>query len=243
MAPTPFYADEAVTLYHGRVEDVLPALDLSEVALVVADPPYGIAVEGQDRGRPAIGGGARGIPATEFPSFIDGGDRAGVPYWPQRELLGLLPGPAVWWGAQNYAAALPASAGWIIWDKRHKGGSNDFADAELAWSNLVPVTRVFRHYWNGMLRDSERGPRLHQMQKPVALAKWILNLAALPPGSLVLEPYMGSGPVCRAAKDLGLRAIGIDSLGWCCERAAERLAQGALPLDEPEPAEGVRRAS
>jgi hypothetical protein len=35
---TPYYADEAVTLYHGRCEDVLPALEL--VAAVITDPPY-----------------------------------------------------------------------------------------------------------------------------------------------------------------------------------------------------------
>jgi hypothetical protein len=232
-APTPYYEDPAgIAIYHGRVEEVLPRLGLGEVDLLVADPPYGIAVEGQDRGRPTIGGGARGIPPTEFPSFIDG-DRDG-PYWPPRALLGLLPGPAVWWGANHYSHALPAAPGWLVWDKRHKGGSCDFADAELAWSNLGGVVRVFRHYWNGMIRDSERGPRLHPMQKPVALMKWILNMADLPPGSLVLEPYCGSAPVARACKDLGLRCVSIDSLEWCCERAAERLRQEVLAFEEPE---------
>lgn len=36
----PYYSDDAVTIYHGRWEDVLPTLDVS-ADLIVADPPYG----------------------------------------------------------------------------------------------------------------------------------------------------------------------------------------------------------
>jgi site-specific DNA-methyltransferase (adenine-specific) len=68
------------------------------------------------------------------------------------------------------------------------------------------------------------------MQKPLALMKWCLSLTKLEPGALILDPYTGSGPVLRAAKDMGYRAIGIDSLEWCCERAAERCRQETLPL-------------
>lgn len=35
---TPYYADDAVALYLGRCEDVLPGLD--SVAAVITDPPY-----------------------------------------------------------------------------------------------------------------------------------------------------------------------------------------------------------
>jgi hypothetical protein len=41
---TPYYEDEAVTLYHGDYRDILPALDLDaglEADLVLTDPPYG----------------------------------------------------------------------------------------------------------------------------------------------------------------------------------------------------------
>ena len=227
-----------MTIFHGRVEDVVPQLGLASVAAMISDPPYGIGVQkgaskgaGSEKWKPR-GSSSLGFaftaPATSFPSLIAGDDQA---YAIPVELSSLLGHAKVClWGANHYADQLPRSAGWLVWDKRHKGGECDFADAELAWTNFSGVVRVFRHYWNGMLRDSERGPRLHPMQKPEALMLWVLKLAALPPGSLVLDPYTGSGPVLMAAKLMGLRAIGIDSLEWCCERAAERCRQECLPL-------------
>lgn len=36
----PYYEDDAVTLYHGRAEDVLPTLDLDGSVHLLTDPPY-----------------------------------------------------------------------------------------------------------------------------------------------------------------------------------------------------------
>jgi hypothetical protein len=35
--PAPYYQDDAVQIFHARCEDILPLLDLSEVACVLAD--------------------------------------------------------------------------------------------------------------------------------------------------------------------------------------------------------------
>lgn len=241
--PAPYYQDAAVTIYHARMEGIVPLLDLSEVAMVLADPPYGLGIQkavsgavgsprvrftssSQLTNRFSTSGGL--CPSTSYPSLIAGDDQA---YALPVELAAMLDhAAACLWGANHYADSLPRSSGWLVWDKRHKGGECDFADAELAWTNFSGVVRVFRHYWNGMLRDSERGARQHPTQKPVALMKWVLGLAKLPPGALILDPYTGSGPVLRAAKDMGYRAIGIDSLEWCCARAAERCRQESLAL-------------
>lgn len=37
---TPYYEDDAVTIYHGDALDVLPALDSASVGAVITDPPY-----------------------------------------------------------------------------------------------------------------------------------------------------------------------------------------------------------
>jgi site-specific DNA-methyltransferase (adenine-specific) len=143
-----------------------------------------------------------------------------------------LQAPTILWGAQYYADKLPPSRSWLVWDKRDATGSNDNADCELAWTNLNIPARLFHHLWNGVCRASEVGELvLHPTQKPVALMRWCLLRANLKPGDLVLDPYMGSGPVAQACKELGLRYIGIELVVAYCEIAARRLSQEVLDLE------------
>ena len=48
MLPQPFYADDAVTLFHGDCLDVLRTLPDNSVDSVVTDPPYGLEFMGKD---------------------------------------------------------------------------------------------------------------------------------------------------------------------------------------------------
>jgi site-specific DNA-methyltransferase (adenine-specific)/modification methylase len=86
-------------------------------------------------------------------------------------------------------------------------------------------------------RGEENGTvRLHPTQKPVALMQWCLEQARLAPGSLVLDPYMGSGPIAIACQRSGYQYIGIEIEERYCETAAKRLEQAAqyqaaLPLE------------
>jgi len=124
---------------------------------------------------------------------------------------------------------VPPSRGWLVWDKVN--GDNDFADCELAWTNIKTSVRIFRHMWNGMLRQSERDvKRVHPTQKPVALMTWCLSFA--PESNSIIDPFMGSGTTLRAAKDLGMKAIGIEIEEKYCEIAAKRLAQGVLDFQQ-----------
>lgn len=50
------------------------------------------------------------------------------------------------------------------------------------------------------------------------------------PGDLVVDPFMGSGTTARACLDLGRRCIGAERVGKYVGIAAQRLAQGVLPL-------------
>lgn len=215
---TPYYDDGRVRIYHGDCREILPTL--TGVDLVLTDPPYGVAeaTDRKARGRDNL------AECNDFPPVY--GDDA--PFDPTH----LLTFPAVLFGANHYADRLPVSPSWIVWDKRDGLASNDNADCELAWTNLGGPARLFAHLWNGMVKASERDQRrVHPTQKPVALMSWVIQRWTLP-GQLVVDPYMGSGPVCRAAKDLGRRAIGIEIEERYCEVAARRLGQEALLFGE-----------
>ncbi|HYE58609.1 MAG TPA: site-specific DNA-methyltransferase [Rhodothermales bacterium] len=224
---TPFYQDEAVTLYHGDCLPIIAEIDPATVALVLTDPPYGVA-EATDRFSRKRTALAR---SNDFPP-VYGDDR---PYDPTP----LLRFPrVVLFGANHYADKLPPSASWLVWDKldgltteKRIIGFDDNADVELAWTNLSGPARLLQHRWKGMLKDSEREDRrVHPTQKPVVLMERIIA-AHTKPGDLILDPYAGSGPVLRAAKNLGRRAIGCEIVRDYCDVIVTRLQQMTLPLE------------
>ncbi len=210
-----FYEDGAVTIYHGDCREWMPDADV-----LVTDPPYGVSLN------TAYRSSQRGhLAGCNDYAPVYGDDE---PFDPSHLLRFPL---VIMWGANYYADRLPAQGQWLIWDKRDGVGFNDQADCELAWTRGTggTVPRLFSHRWNGMLKASERThQRLHPTQKPVALMKWCLDF--FPDAETVLDPYMGSGPTLRAAKDHGRKAIGIEIEERYCEIAAERCAQEVLAL-------------
>lgn len=220
--PPPYYHDETsgITIYHGDCREVLPTLDTASIDLVLTDPPYGIGHQTNyaSRNRGRLGGTSDFSPVH--------GDTEPFDPTPWLEVA-----PCILWGANYYADRLPTSNSWLVWDKREREGVgvNDQADGELAWSNATKGVRIFRHMWNGMWRASEKGESYHPTQKPAALMQWAIRKAEVESG-MVLDPYMGSGPVAVACKRLGLRYLGIEIEEKYCEIAARRLEQAVLPL-------------
>jgi hypothetical protein len=215
---TPYFSDHGVVIYHGDCREILQGLrPLPADARLISDPPYGI---GYKHG--ARRGGVR--------NGMDGeaivGDAA--PFDPSHLLeLGL---PSVLWGGNHFADKLPASPGWLVWDKRAGGPEMDQSDAELAWTNVLTVARVFTRRWSGATRGGREQAegRWHTNQKPVALMDWCLQKVGAT--GLVIDPYCGSGSTLVAARERGLPAIGIEISERHCESSAERLRQGLLEL-------------
>jgi DNA modification methylase len=205
---TPYYEDDAVTIYLGDCREVLPSLDVSSEAALVTDPPYGL---GALLHRPGVG---------EWSKLY----RDGAPTWDAEAptIVATLPelfGECIIWGGNYFP--LPPARGWLVWDKLVRAFSS--GHCELAWTNLDQPVRAF-NYANGQL--ATEGKR-HPTQKPLHLMTWCIGFLS-DDHRLIVDPFMGSGTTLRAAKDLGRKAIGIEQDESYCEMAVERLAQSVL---------------
>lgn len=224
----PYWERDGITLYHARCETVLPTIEPSTVALVIADPPYGIMAAERSNERRRGQNGKHRRYRMKNPEWtpIDGDD---APFDPSH----LLTFPRlILFGANHYADQLPPSPSWIVWDKREEAPPDDNADAELIWTNLGGAVRTYRQCWRGFTRARdglEPLKHLHPTQKPVNLFLWLLERYTKP-GNLILDPYMGSGPVAKACQLLGRRYIGIEMVEAYVLTTIDRLAQQALPL-------------
>lgn len=212
---------EGVTLYLGDCREILPTL--GKLDAIVTDPPYGI---GENSKKVA----SRGKLAAPKNYGDFDWDKEPPPAW----LIAMLRDVSryqIIFGGNYYD--LPPSSCWLVWDK--KNGSNDFADCELAWTNLPKAVRRIEWLWNGMIRKGS-DQREHPTQKPLGVMAWSLD--QLPNDvSLVCDPFMGSGTTGAAAIQKGLRFIGIERneryFDAACIRLAETLSAPKLFAEMP----------
>jgi DNA modification methylase len=213
-----YYQDEHTTIWHGESADVLPLLNTAD--LVLTDPPYGI-------GEAAGKNKSRGLMAASKDFGVDTWDDQPI----DPELLALVRASGrtqIIFGGNYYD--LPPTSCWLLWDKEN--GATDFADAEMAWTNMKKATRLFRWRWQGMLQGDmgNKEFRYHPTQKPVSVMRWCIERAGDGIETIV-DPFMGSGTTLRAAKDMGKHAIGIEREEKYCEIAAKRMSQLAMELN------------
>jgi site-specific DNA-methyltransferase (adenine-specific)/modification methylase len=223
------------TLYLGDCREIAPTLE--RPAAVISDPPYGIGFRWQGVKRNGRRTGLSwGRTADRQPAWSDivGDDEPFDPSpWLQHECV-------ILWGGNNYAALPPARC-WLVWDKRRDQASDDHGDAELAWTSLDGVIRVHRQVWRGCVREGEEnvvnGPKVHPTQKPVALMRWCIEQAKVPPGGTILDPYMGSGSTGVAAVEMRHPFVGIEIepryFDTACRRIERAQRQGDLLRDRP----------
>jgi site-specific DNA-methyltransferase (adenine-specific)/modification methylase len=216
MKPTPFYEKDGITIYHGDCAKILPFLD--PVDLLLTDPPYGIGESDKKNA-------SRGKLAKPRDYGVFNWDKAPISQWLIESCISKAKASIIFGG--NYYL-MPPSSCWLIWDKENSG---DFADGEMAWTNLDKALRIKRHQWNGFIRVGNED-RYHPTQKPAAVMTWAIQQAG--EVSTILDPFMGSGTTLVAARSQGKRCIGIERELKYCEIAVSRLAQNTLfQIEEP----------
>ena len=219
--PTPYYSDDAVTIYHG---DCLDLIDELEFDVIVTDPPYGISwSKGQNNARSSRA--HLGIANDDNTAYRD-------------TVLAMVDVPSIVFG--SIYKPPPADVRHVlIWQKPNDAGVvgsttgfrrdieavyliGDFPKRKAARSSVIRSTVP-----NIGGLSSPAGRAGHPHAKPDDLMRELIGYCI--PG-IILDPFMGSGTTLRAAKDLGRRAIGIEIDERYCEIAARRMGQEVLDL-------------
>lgn len=224
----PYYQDDYVTLYHGDALEVMPTLGDHGASLFVTDPPFGISdapiVARRRTGR-------KGSTSTwHAPSTWDHDLPAFEKIFPPAATVAMF---GHWRKRLEVEALMPTPlCTEIIWAKdTHVGPPCPVARRdERIWvfspAGITP-TRFETSVWDSPIIPTW-AHRRHKNEKPLSLM--IRLISWLTDSATIVDPFAGSGTTLRAAKDLGLRSVGIEQLEEHCEAAANRLAQEVLPL-------------
>ena len=211
------------TLYLGDCLEILPLL--GKVDAVVTDPPYGINIAAR-----GTVGSSKNAPVKDYGKS----DWDKAPADPA--IIAWICANSDWqviFGGNYFE--LPPTSCWLVWDKQNTG---DFADCELAWTNLEKAVRRVYWRWNGMIRKGQE-ERFHPTQKPLGVMEW--TLGHLPEAArTILDPYAGSGTTGVACVKRGLQFIGIERethhFETMCERIRKAYAQPDMFVQRaPEP--------
>ncbi|TAL28988.1 MAG: site-specific DNA-methyltransferase [Phenylobacterium sp.] len=242
----PYFQQGAIAVYFGDCREVLPALDISSIGAVIADPPYGETSLTWDRWQ------------TDWPDAIAAGVPVSAPLWcfgSMRMFLDRAMQFSQWKIAQD-----------LVWEKHN--GSSSAADRfrrvhenvlqwyrgewDAVWKSPVvtmdATARQVRRkrrpaHWGEIgehaYESKDGGPRLarsvlqvrschgnavHPTQKPIGIVEPLLRYSVAP-GRAALDPFAGSGTTLVVAKSLGMAAIGIEADERWCEAIAGRLSQ------------------
>lgn len=189
--------------------------------LAIADPPYGIKADKNQKERAG----------TQYGKSMARCKDYGTSDWDMQapdqaffDELRRVSRNQIVWGANHFIERLPINSPcWIVWDK--KTGDNCYADCELAWTSFDTAVRKFDFMWKGMFQQNmaNKEERIHPTQKPVALYAWLLQHYAKP-GDRIFDPMMGSQSSRIAAYKLGFDYVG-------CELDKEYFAKGCERFD------------
>jgi len=201
----------------GDMLEIVPTL--GPVDALVTDPPYGIGESNK-----------KNMSRYSKAECNDYGDFDWDKAPCSPEQLAAMMGVSKWhiiFGGNYFD--LPPTSCWLVWDKQN--GASDFADCELAWTNLPKAVRRIIWQWSGFMRKGERGHkyRSHPTQKPIGVMEWCLT--HVPDAQTILDPFMGSGTTGVACAKIGRKFIGIELEPKYFEIACERIQKA---YDQPD---------
>ena len=198
-------SDQVAKLMNGEKAD-----------MVFTDPPYGIAIVGNN-------GKVGGDNAAKNGVYSDviGDETTDTAEAFYNTCISLGMENFIIWGGNYFIDFLPFSKSWIVWDKRGDMNSNNFADGEMAWCSFDTRIRIYKQLWNGMIREDESEKRVHPTQKPVRTLSEIIQDHI--EGVNIYDGFLGSGSTMVAAHQLKRKCYGMELDEKYCQVIIDRM--------------------
>ena len=235
----PYYADDAVTLYHGDCRELLDTLPERSFDAVITDPPYSENTHKNARSNSASGRARSnrvlsGI-RKDFGS-ISAVDLSAALAECGRVSRGWVVATLDYHHAFTYENTPPPGLRLLrlgVWLKTDPMPQISGDRPAPGWESIAYLHRAdTRSKWNGGGKHGNwYGPKeqagQHPTAKPVAMVgNWVRLFTN--PGDTVFDPFAGSGTTFRAAVDNGRKAVGCELDERYCEVIVKRIAQGVM---------------
>jgi site-specific DNA-methyltransferase (adenine-specific) len=240
---TPYYQDDHVTLYHGDMREILPALGLTFDACLT-DPPYGETPLEWDRwvdGWPAL------VAKCTSSMWCFGSMRMFGRHWSELASSWTYGHDVVWNKGRSggrtrdrFRRSHESAVHWYrgLWSDIYVEPQRiayDGADSRHGYRGRQQehMGDIATHSWVDtgtrlMLSVIEaptmwRRGQVHPMEKSPEILAPLMEYS-VPLDGLVLDPFAGSASTLLAARSLGRRSVGIEYGEAYCAKAAERLS-------------------
>lgn len=247
---TPYYQDDAVTLYHGDCLATMRDLAPDSFDLVFTSPPYNLGVTtggGFAAAGKKVGAWSGGALANGYGDHDDAMPFAEYAAW-QGEVLRecwrlIKPTGAIYYQhkprvqagvLQTPLSLIPAEIPVrqiVIW---HRGSGMNFAPTHYVPSHewiVILAGAEFRLKNKGASGHTDvwRIPPVTGNPHPAPFPQLLVDKAIESTGAQsILDPFAGSGTTLRAAKDAGINGVGIELTARYCDMAVARLGQDVL---------------
>lgn len=217
----PYYQDKNITIYHGDCRDILPRITAD---VVLTDPPYGINGASGNINK-ARGKGKYQSAFTDDRTYIE---TVVIPII--QSLIDRIPCVVLTPGNSNFDL-YPRCDSFGVFYQPAAVGLQTFGNLDAQPILYYGKNALGRNMGVPCSYKLTEAPpaSAHPCAKPFKAWRALLSNIAKP-GMTILDPFVGSGTTLRAAKDLNMRAIGIELDERYCEEAAQRLSQEVFDL-------------
>ena len=167
--------------HHGDNMEFMATIPDKYYDLAVVDPPYGLGKRLSDGG-----GKLKHTPMAELYKTKDWDELPNEKYW--SELFRVSKHQVVF-GANYFLGYLPASRGFVVWDKLQ--AMPTLSACELVWTSFDRPAKMYQ-------QSSTDLERFHPTQKPIELYEYMLRYCRVKPNHRILDTHLGSASISIA---------------------------------------------